>query len=388
MSNREEFDKDLYVRRENIERDITKWITTPTSKRVGVLEAPPGSGKSWLITFLATDEEQKRFYRSTMFVPSKELGAINAVNLRQRIADLQTRWVAKTINQLQDVLCPDPNPIYINFLETTDLIRRTQFLAELLCLCPELHPPVFFIDGYDEISEDILVDLRRYLVDPLLTHISCTKIVIGIRPGVLINGINLRDHLSYFEFDLTWKQDEAESARRQIEQITSSQEYLYPEKLLSRIRVSMQELNIKGILRLPFVTRFLYDRLLTKAEGTEDANESSTSLIHLLNKKDYLDCLFSLFQGAKIAKIEKHHLDSVGLIATHLGVTWSQTDFKNSEEIRKSEVIPPQVYLSRLNELKERGLVIYIGNPDKYQLVDGIREIVITWYTHPEKTHE
>ena len=379
MPSRVPFSK-LYVNRLKAESAIVQWIGDPLSKRVGVIEAPPGSGKSWLIKYLTKKSDRNRAYRPFLLISSEEWVSANPDNLRAKITDLQTKWAEQVLVQLKNANWPNPNSSYLNFLNTEDPTRRTQYLAEMLGLCPKLPLPVFFWDGYDEINESTLVKAREYLIDPLIRHGNCIKIILSIRPGVLINGLTLRDQLHYFDFEMTWIPNTPESATLQIGKITKllSKQKKYPDNLLKKIHVAMLELEEKGILQLPFVVNFLHHKQLVKA-----TNEGSPeNLDVLLTIEDCRSCLLSLMQGTRITNISENDLSAIRLIAARLGPTWSQTDFKNSG------VAPIHSYLGHLNELKERGLVIYIEQSDNHKLVDGTRELLRAWHTLLETSHD
>jgi hypothetical protein len=196
----QEYDRDSFIGRPQTQAQIQDWAASnsPVIKRALCIVAAPGWGKTWVMKDLANQWQAERFVAYLDVSTIVNSGSSNTSTLINEPA-FYTWFHSSVLEHLSKHGC-----VTDRFRsEIPDLQATISEFIEFLCNCKLKYPPLFIIDGYDEITEVQAREVSLHILERLLEQ-ACTRVLIARRPETRLIGDSLRRNsqtLMLSEFD-------------------------------------------------------------------------------------------------------------------------------------------------------------------------------------------
>jgi hypothetical protein len=175
----DKFSPDLFVGREPELQNLKEWATALTvPRRLKIITAPPGYGKSWLLRQLENQLNAKH---------GRELFLIDAPTLQLRSRADIAAWLPSIFREAKkfcyEVRTPDP----ANSPETI----ISHLLEDLSKNCSPTLRPIILVDAFDELLPNEGRELEKHLLEPFWAN-STVRIVIAFRDELSLVSPTLR----------------------------------------------------------------------------------------------------------------------------------------------------------------------------------------------------
>lgn len=186
-----DYRSELFVDRPQAMEKIRHWVDDPYAKRVLVLVAPPGSGKSWLLRKI---EEEWKPNRLTVWLDAPRL----IHRQEEQNPDRMLNHVAfeewfKEVQQSASRFCVDLKPIG----DSVALDAQIEALIDMVCCCAVRYDPLLIVDAYDEITELQALILSLRVLAKFISR-PCTRMLIAVRSESLVREDTIRRHQELF----------------------------------------------------------------------------------------------------------------------------------------------------------------------------------------------
>ena len=313
MSPWPDYNSALFVNRpQAIEKIHRYWADDPNAKRVLVLVAPPGSGKSWLLRKVKEEWEPKRL---VIWLDAPILIRQEEQNPNQMLNQAAFDEWFKEVQQIAGQFCGSLRPIGL----FAALDAQIEALVEMVCNCALHADPILVVDAYDEIGESRALILSLRVLAKFISR-PCTRLLIAVRAESLIREDTLRRHQELFYLT---KEDalDKDFALRQFEKWLAHE---YPGHPLPANLNDWMATYRHYAWRNPAINHFLFCRALStnpfelQSLGPEDLRECVQEIVQRSGKYDPLSTaeFNTVFQIATKLKPEWSYLEAETLLAT------------------------------------------------------------------------
>jgi len=346
-----------FVDRPNAAAEITRWVESPTEKRILSVVAPPGNGKTWILRSLYEDWSN----------PGKRLVLwldAPAIIRRQEEQDTARMIEPEAFRQWFDEVqrraaqhCHHLRPIG----KIADFKAQIEALVEMLCNCDLPHSPVLIVDGYDEITERQAETLSLRLLHPFLGR-PCTRLILAHRAEWPV-----KDILSYKRERFFLSEKDPLSRQFALEQFERLFEQRYPGHPPLNPSDWMDSQCRYYCWNHPFINRFLFECGL--------ASQDVPSLAPL-TPQNFVDCCKAVIerpdaQGKpRYPALTDEEFGLLHQLATQFSEKWTET------KVASEMGISLMLIDARFTRLFNAGVIVNLSPSPFYQVADGIREIL------------
>jgi hypothetical protein len=337
----EEFSPNLFVGRENELAELIRWATTQyVPRRLKTIAAPPGYGKTWLLNELENRLREKNVH--SVFVIR-----VAPSELRSR-ADIIT-WLSSIFEKARSG-CPK-----VRDYDPHDSLESTihGLCADLCEHCSPTQRPLLFVDALDELPENERKELEKHLLEQFWRN-PCVRIMISLRDEYSLTSHNLRRSeermlLSPFSKEAEGRQQLAKRSQLGGENLKLSQEELL--KIVSPYP-----------LKVPGINTILSKRI----KQNEDDQRHP-----VLSAGDLRECWQTLIGVEFTRRPESPETleEDLKKIVEHEEDTWTLETFAN---LCAYHEIMALYHIQSLMTLS----IVSSAHKQRYQVVDGIREII------------
>lgn len=328
----ESIDPGLFVGRETELQELIDWsLAEFVSRRLMTIVAPPGYGKSWLLSHLEhrlADQHGRDLF--LIHVPTLKLRST------QDIVDWLSSVVAEAKNFRPDMQVPYPT-------NSPDTI-----IAHLL---DELSPlrPLLLVDAFDELFHNERRELEKNLLQPFWSN-SNVRIIMAFRNEFTFISPYLRRGEERFSLEIFT----LDAGQKQLQILAAANSIINLEALISLIppyRWTHPQINAS-------LYNIIEQRFLNKESP-------------LLTADDLRNCWVSLIEGILIQNtgaLSQIENDLKAIVAVE--DTWTLETFSIvcQYDIREA--------FNHIDQLFAIGFIAPEAQSQRYQVVDGIREII------------
>lgn len=341
----------LFVNRPQAIERIRRWVDDPDAKRVLVLVAPPGSGKSWLLQKMEEEWKPNRltvWLDAPQFINQQEEQNPNRM-LNQTAFD---DWF-KQIRQTAEQFCANLGPI--GNLATLD--AQVEALVNMLCNCALNAYPTLIVDAYDEITEAQASTISLRVLAKFISR-PCTRLLIAVRSESLIQEDTLRRNqaLFYLTEDALGEDFATQQFRQWFVQEHGSQ------SLPTNLNAWMAAYRHYS-WRNPAINHFLFSKGLSLSS---DAPAVFTSL----TASGLKECIQEIVRrGGKYEPLSDEEFEILYRIATELEEEWSY--------LEAEALLSISFYTNKnIRRLLEMGLLLWRAGLF-YRVEASIRELLL-----------
>lgn len=354
-----EYHPNLFVDRPRAMERIRRWANDHSARRVLVLVAPPGSGKSWLMRKM---EEEWKSNRLTVWLNAPQLiDRQETQNPNQVLKrDAFDGWFEE-IQQRASQFCTGLRPIG----RFAALDAQIEALVNMVCRCALRYDPILIVDAYDEITELQALTLSLRVLAKFISR-PCIRLLIAVRSESLIQEDTLRRHEE--RFPLTDETLNEGFARQQFEKRFAQEHPGQP--LPSNLDAWMAGYRHYS-WRNPAINYFLFSKALTN---------SISSLSHLTDS-DLKECIQELIRrDGRYPPLNEEEFKVVYEIATKLGEEWSY--------LETEELLSTHFYTDpKIGRLLEMGVILWQAGLF-YRIETSIRELLLEIRARPHANQE
>ncbi len=341
-----DYDADLFIDRPNSLNEILQWAGSGSEEdRVLTVIASPGRGKSWLLqAFLEKWNAASRncpilMVNGPEFIHRQEDGwALDDDRVRKWLKD-----AFRAFNRR----CKDVG----TFNPLLDFSRSIEQLARTLCeKCCEA--VVLVVDGYDEIEREGRALLEERILEPFLSR-QCTRILLAYRTECNLEGYLLRSCQKELFLE---QMDPPFSAVSQFARLLSWNHLNMPKSWWSQCQGWMSGLG-----------NYQWDHPFISAHLFVSAFDPTQHTLAGFTRMGVRDCLDEVVQrGGRYPALSHPDLKTLVGIAG-LPDQWT---------IHQLEACFGNPGHDTIDPFMEQGLIEYLNATQRYEIVNGIRELL------------
>ncbi len=328
----------LFIGRDSELAKLVRWATEDkVPRRLTSIAGPPGYGKSWLLHQL----ESLLSTRRDLFVIR-----VSPLELRSRTDII--KWLPHVVKRAKGV-CPE---FVDNDQSNSPEAMIAQLLENLCKTCSPILRPVLIVDSLDEPSENESKALEKHLLEQFWRN-PCVRMVISFRDDHRLNSHILRRGESRMLL-VPFSKDEGHQQLDKRSELAGENLQISREDLLKI--VAPYTLNIPGI-----------NTILSKRIKQNETNNQEP----VLSADDLRDCWQELV-GVELTRRpeNKEILEKDLRIMAQREDTWTLETFARICGYSENDA------LHHLNSLMSLSIVLPPVRGQRYQLVDGLREIL------------
>lgn len=355
----------LYVERPEFSR-LLNWIDDGSvSKQVTSLVAAPSNGKTWFL--LAVRDKLRGVQNSNApYSPKRLVIFCNApvlINHDQSAGaalnlDGVTKWLEQDVIIESKHFCPTVTSIILDRGREPAAIVTD--IVNALAAHKLPHTIVVLVDGLDELSDAQALLVESQILEPFIRTPNIRMIIAHRDEHKLRNS--------------TLRRNNGDQTRLRLEPLPLPSVQEQFQKFKDAFHPSATHLTNTNLQELckslefyrwdhPFINNFLFDTALKR---------TGVAIAQILTSKDLDDCLRAVIQRPKDAnkpRFELHPqmIDALKAIAEKLSDDWTLTDLVNLGYQDRDPIT---------QQLFSAGIAFYNPQSRRYQLADGIRELV------------
>jgi hypothetical protein len=337
------YNSELFVGRVASLRKILDWARDPNpSHRLWSIVGPPGIGKSYLLN---------RVYERLEENLDRLVFWMNAGHDLTTAAGLKT-WLESAVEKARRKC--NHVQAYAGNIQPDAML---QTLVRDLCeRCAAALMPVLIVDSFDEIPDAKRDEWEERVLASFISR-RCTRILLGRRDEYALQSPTLRwnenkDHLPV----MTPAEGDDQLDRRCQYAERQQPAPSLPNDMLDRLKATTP----KYPWNHPGINTYLFELAVPRQREGE---------LPLLVAEDLHQCIIEVTRTH--APLAEEVFTFLVSLANQLDDEWTADDLMNALKVSMED--------SRLRELFNRGIVFNIEITSRYQVGDGLRELLRAW---------